>query len=80
MVGLIAVIINGGTKLPALNDLHVFHALGGANLSVVECRALVGIATDICTALKKILIPMPEATPDAVNFLLRHAEDAVIVV
>jgi len=76
MVGLIAVIINGGTKLPALNDLHVFHTLG-ANLSAVECHALVRIATDICTALKKILIPMPEATPDAVDFLLRHA---VIVV
>ena len=77
MVGLIAVIINGGTKLPALNDLHVFHALGGANLSVVECRALVGIATDIWVALQKINIPMPQANPDAARFLLRHV---VIVV
>ena len=79
MVGLIAVIINGGTKLPALNDLHVFHARG-AKLCADECRALVEIVTDIWAALKKILIPMPEATPDAVDFLLRHAEDAVIVV
>ena len=72
VVGLIAVIINGGTKLPALNDLHVFHALG-ANLSVVECHALVGIVTVIWVTLKKILIPMPAATPNAVQFLLRHA-------
>ena len=79
MVGLIAVIINGGTELPALNDLHVLHARG-AKLSVDECHALVETVTEIWAALKKILIPMPEATPDAVDFLLRHAEDAVIVV
>ena len=72
MVGLIAVIINGGKDLPAFNDLEVFHA-GGAPLSVEECRALVDIVTVIWAALKKILIPMPEATPDAVDFLLRHA-------
>ena len=79
MVGLIAVIINGGTELPADNDAHVLNAVG-ASLSVEECHALVDIVTVIWAALKKILIPMPEATPDAVDFLLRHAEDAVIVV
>ena len=72
MVGLIAVIINGGKDLPAGNDLEVFHA-GGAPLSGEECRALVDIVTVIWAALKKILIPMPEATPNAVEFLLRHA-------
>ena len=72
MVGLIAVIINGGKDLPAFNDLKVFHARG-AQLSGEECYALMKIVTVIWDTLKKILIPMPAATPNAVQFLLRHA-------
>ena len=72
MVGLIAVIINGGKDLPAGNDLKVFHARG-AQLSREECYALMQIVTVIWDTLKTILIPMPAATPNAVQFLLRHA-------
>ena len=71
VVGLIAVIINGGTELPEDNRLQVLNASDKC-LSDKECHAFVGIVDDIWVALQKIGIPMPQANRDGTWCLLRH--------
>ena len=71
VVGLIAVIINGGTELPEDNRLQVLNA-SDESLSGEEGDAFVGIVDDIWVALQSIDIPMPPANLDGTLRLLQH--------